>query len=194
MQSSEETILSRSTAVEFVRTSPYAMRRTHYAVKLLGTAGRITLVCCLVPAVVAAVFAFYDLRFLILALMILMIVMPLMLGFLYIANGIMPESALNVVTHTVEFRPEGLRVELLIEEMPPLNPVDPAETEVPPVVKRTIEIPAADIKGWDTDSRSMTLRLARPKRGFVYIPFSAFGETEALRSAVEVMRGYIVAK
>lgn len=173
-------------------TAAFAIGRGRFVKRLLGRSMRVVLICCIIPAVAACVGAFWDLRFLVLALMLLMILLPMVLSFLYFDKALTPYAAINIVNHRVEFLPGGLKITLLIPQPsePDSGYTEEIEKEEPDFRESEVLIPRSEIKSWCGDSQGLTIALLTGKGAFLLIPYSAFNGTDSLKKCVDILRSY----
>lgn len=152
----------------------------------------------LIPLVAcAAVGIVYDERFLLIALMLLFIVVPMLMSFLYTYYMLTPEARRAVLRKEVEIRDgESLRLVYLPKEKPDdgkkdesrrmLLPIAREEERNPEPVKEII--PDPELIAWSDvirvrfTSRFRVYVLRGPRLSFLLIPHSAIPRTEAEKS------------
>ncbi|MDE5875411.1 MAG: hypothetical protein K2H15_07165 [Muribaculaceae bacterium] len=125
----------------------------------------------LVAALVAGVLI--DLRWIIVFLMLLFIVFPMIVTFLYFNYGLREVTVYNSVEHRLLFGDSTLSLTVCRGE----------EEEV---VK---EIPYTDFSGYYTGKNCVVVPLKQKVRGFVWIPVNSFSSFEDFRESVELLSG-----
>lgn len=133
-----------------------------------------------IPVILCAVVGIlWDVRFLLIALMLTFIVVPMLMSFLYIYYMLTPEARMAVIRKTVEID-EGHSLRLVY--LPPEQPVcdnnkfgdDSPKEEILPF------IPAPETIGWDEikkvkyTSRFVVYIFHAPRLRFLLVPYTAF--------------------
>ena len=126
--------------------------------------------------------AIWDLRWLIVALMILLVLAPGVAALLYLGAATRPVSAANTLPHSIEFAREDMRLMIRPLADPAGSGEDPDE-EAPRVA---VPVAYTDIRSIRADSSALTVHLA--DRQFVGIPYSAFRGLDHLQAAVGLLR------
>lgn len=98
------------TLPKYPTTIRFEMPHRTMATYLMTLYGRPWLYGAAILTVAAGVAAIFDLRWLIVGLMILLIATPLMLALLYLNYGLRPACVANILPHTIELLPEALCV------------------------------------------------------------------------------------
>lgn len=139
-----------------------------------------------------------DLRWLIVALMVALIVAPMVAAFLYFSFGLRKECYVNVLPHTVAVAPSGFR--LTIDVMPPeKSAVDSGcggveeegqDSEPEPLRRYEVEFSADEIGPYTVDAKGITVAVKASSRGFVRLPYSSFDSEEEFRRTVEIIGSY----
>lgn len=112
------------------------------------------------PLPFAALCAFTgDLRWAIVALMVIFIVLPMLLSLLYFWHMLAPELRLSLLPHRAEISAEGLRIVY--------SPVSEDHTPEPDFV------PASDVSATLFRPRFVLYRLRRKSLAVVLVPYSA---------------------
>lgn len=119
------------------------------------------------PFVAAAVLSFYDLRFLFVTLMLLFVVTPLLLMFIYIYYGLTPEARFSILPKTL-----SINQQRIIAEFEPLGEDYPT----PPPVKLDLKRVSSVEYRKDCYALIVDRRRFRP----VVIPYSAFSDKEQI--------------
>lgn len=126
---------------------------------------------------------FIDLRWIVVALMIVFILTPAVAAFLYFAHGLAPECVVNVVPHTVEFRAG----ELAVETYRTVTVTDEEGNET-----ETLEPAAVSIIGYKDLGRyevGFSSVIFTYGKGFLWIPTDAFPEARMLAEGISMISG-----
>ncbi|MDE6668077.1 MAG: hypothetical protein K2K26_00170 [Muribaculaceae bacterium] len=105
----------------YLTTVRFEMPHRIMATRLMTIYGRPWLYGAAILTAAAGIAAIFDLRWLIVGLMILLIATPLMLALLYLNYGLRPACVANVLPHTVELLPDALRVKVWARELSELS-------------------------------------------------------------------------
>lgn len=125
-----------------------------------------------------------DIRWGILALMIVFIVTPMVMAFLYFYYGLRPESFVNVMPHKVFFLPGEAVVTLLIPED---EPEQEKEQEKGEPAYRTVEYRFTLQRESPFTLSTDTLTL-HTTNGAIPVPLSAFPTPETLTAAMTLAK------
>lgn len=158
-------------AIALQTTTRFAMPSSLMARRLVALHGWPWIAALAVLALSAALGAAGgDLRWLIVAFMVICLLAPMVMAFLYFHYGLRPGCVVNVLPHTCTLTPSGLQVDVWRRPAPD----DPEPTEeIPPARTRTF--PYASIRPWTVGLDSVTLPLAPDcGGGFIWIPARAF--------------------
>lgn len=112
------------------RTPSFRIPRATFAVRMVALYGKwwlAVLLVLFVAAVVAGIVA--DLRFLVVGLMVLFIVFPMVVAFLYFKEGLRRECAMNVVEHFLDIDGKGIGVNLLKPREADVDEEEESDTE-----------------------------------------------------------------
>lgn len=139
----------------------------------------------LVLASAAAGF-FVDIRLFIVTLMLLFLLAPLMLFMLYFSDGLRFATALNALPHRIEIDSCGIRIEALAEALEEADEAqEPRKIEcsyAPEEIGRYFLYQGGLIIPVDGGSR---------KSGLLFLPSCEAGGPENLKSAAEILSGYV---
>lgn len=116
----------------------------------------------------------WDLRFIALGCMIVFLIFPMCMAYMYYSVGLTPECAANVSEHRLLFSEEGIVAEIYVH--------DDDDTQKVTRVTR-LEVPAHRIKRCVLFPDGVALRVR--EGGFLWIPSDALGSTERLGEALE---------
>lgn len=136
----------------------------------------VMLFCCAVLGV------FIDIRFFIVALMILFLVFPMYAAMLYFNYGLREECFLNVMPHKLRIDKDGIIIEAYAEKKNEEGELTGYE------YRYAKKIDYADIHGYIVESSGVRIPVgAKRKVGFIYIPQHAFGDADHLAEALKVI-------
>lgn len=132
-----------------------------------------------VPVVLFAVVGvLWDVRFLLISLMLLFIVVPMLMSFLYIYYMLTPEARMAVIRKTVEID-EGHSLRLVY--LPPEQPVSAQRHgDDSPGEDIFAHVPEPETIGWDEikkvkyTSRFVVYIFHAPRLRFLLVPYTAF--------------------
>lgn len=131
-----------------------------------------------------------DLRWLVITLLIVCIVMPMVLAFLYYYYGLKRGCYVNTVPHRIVMTDEGLAARLVI----PLRDEDIAENdeEQGEARYRTRDelFPYSSLRPFTIGSNSAIIPLSGKGAGFLWIPADAFADPENLAALLKRLDGY----
>lgn len=151
------------------------------AMHLLGGVAMPAVACIFVLLTAAIVLTvIFDIRFLIVALMIIFIVTPMILSLVYFNYGLRPEYSFNVLPHRLTITPDGLRYDIYVE-----SSSDDENDKEPQALQKQRQlllhyskhISYSSLRPYTvySDSISIPIRDNREKNiGMVWIPESAF--------------------
>lgn len=110
---------------------------------------------------------FIDGRFLIIALMVVLIVIPLMLSFLYYSYGLRRECFINTIPHTVSIEEDSVKVKIFTDR----ESEDENEWKY-----RELLFPKKDFGKYKVDGDAVEFEMGNPRRGFLWLPLSAYAD------------------
>lgn len=141
---------------------------------LYGSWAMITLILLAVPALAAGIFI--DLRWLIVFLMLLFLVTPMLMVFLYFYHGFRQSTASNIVEHKLIFSEKGISFRIF-------EKIEDEEGEK--WTLRYEKLYSSDIvNGFKTSSDGVLIMLTAPEKGFIWLPYNAFGDKKTFQTAI----------
>ncbi len=123
-----------------------------------------------------------DLRFAILAFMLLFTVIPFMTAIMYFLFGLKPATALNGLPHNISLTSKGLNVTVFPRQLAD-------EEEEPEPVVRTFTL--SSTTKYSSDSYGITIWPAGHKSGFLTIPYHVFDDTDQFSQWMNSLRLYL---
>lgn len=119
---------------------------------------------------------FLDMRWAIVALMVVFLISPMVIAMLYYSIGMRKECAMNVIDHLVRIYSDRIEMDVFRS--------DPdSEDESVFSVSYTDE----ELNGMTLGLDEIFLKVGEKGRGFIWIPRSAFAEESVFINAAEVM-------
>lgn len=126
---------------------------------------------------------FLDARFLIIALMVVLIISPMMLVFLYYSYGLRQECFVNIIPHTVAIEGDSVKVKIYTDR----DSEDESEWKY-----RELLFPKGDFGKYRVDGDAVEFELGKPKRGFLWLPLSAYDDSCVYKTTVYSIAGVAV--
>lgn len=140
-----------------------------------------TLVAGLAAILLIIIGAIWDLRIIILGLMLIFLVIPMLLSFVYFRYGLTLEYALNTLPHTLTFSHEGILVKTFKRKE------EEAESDEL-ITDRTFRYSKAMISGIESDGSGVYICIKsteqgkRQSHGSLLLPYSAFSPEDYRRA------------
>lgn len=138
----------------------------------------LTVLTAVASAALAAVTA--DIRFFVVTLMVVFIIAPMVMAWLYFFYGLRKECFVNVLPHRLHILTDGIRAEIFVADTTDSgNPSTPSFRQAGEYF-----FPASTLHPFYVGLESVTIPVGavRP-RGFIRIPASAFGGITGLSKA-----------
>lgn len=174
---------------EPLETDRFRLRTSQFFTRLVYLHGTLPIATVLVLLLVAVVFAFaLDYRFAIVALMVVFLIAPLAMAWLYLNCGFHADASFNVSWHTLSVGPDAIEITLL---KPIYGKVEEDEEEHEPVERivgwskgKTLRYDSGMLRPYLTGGDGITVPLSGGK-GFIAVPRSAFGDDESYKNFVD---------
>ncbi len=165
--------------MEHIKTNVLRMSKTVFFKEMLKLYGAPWILVFLLILITAAVLSvIHDLRWIIVALMIVCITAPMMLAFFYIFHGMKPLTVINSLPHTLSFEDDGITATLLSQH----KNEETNETEYTELSRRFL--PYSEIRSYKSGVTSIILPFEKGDKGFIWLPVSAFDEENGLLDAM----------
>ncbi|MBD5356472.1 MAG: hypothetical protein HDR88_09670 [Bacteroides sp.] len=133
-----------------------------------------------------------DLRWLIVALMVVFIIIPLILAFAFFYYGLNPVSVINSTYHSLEFETGQIAATLYNAPPPSGNKNKTGENdskEKPDYeVRSQAKIDYSDVSDFVVGISDIILRTKFSGKGFLLIPLTAFRDKSHLITAIDAVR------
>ncbi len=146
----------------------------------------------MLPFIVAGII--FDLRWVIIALMLLFIIMPMMLAALYFYYGMNRISVINSTYHKFEFSSKSIRAYIYSKELPTqiqastsTDTVISDEDKPDYTLRSQIDIPYSIIKDFVVGMQEVILRTNLNGRGFLLLPLSSFQDKQIFAKTLEIV-------
>lgn len=158
----------------------FKMGAGKFAVELIFRYSWIWLLSCSLLAVGGIVLGIaIDLRWLVVALMIIFIVIPFVLAFLYYFYGLRRECYVNTILHRFIVREDGLVCRLYI--------LDSNSENERTYRTRDEFFPYTSMKRFVIGNNSAVIPLRSPAKGFLWIPADSFNNTDHLSALLKLL-------
>lgn len=157
-------------------TGFYKMRSVSFAWMMLSLYGLPVMLCCGVAFLMAIGAAiFIDLKWSILALMIILIIVPGILAYFYIFHAFKPLNLINVIDHRVSFNEDNIIVEVIQRHG------DEEVDSTPLTYLKTI--PYTSIENLRVGIDSVTILTQDRSQGFLWVPSDVFPSPDEMTAA-----------
>lgn len=186
---------------EELRTERYRMSHSKFIITLFRLVSNVWLVVPAILFIGAVVMAIViDLAYVIVAMMILLILIPLMMAFLYVYYGLAQGCWINILEKEIKLMSEGIEVKMFFkinkgrrdaEEVTQDNSeCDDVDDKVE-IEERVRIIKWSEIKDLRLSIDSVMLMLADKPMGFLYIPLTTIKKESTF---VEMLKKNITTK
>lgn len=165
---------------EHIKTNVLRMGKAVFFKEMLKLYGAPWILVFFLMLLTAAVLSVvHDLRWVIVAFMIICIAAPMMLAFFYIFHGMKPITVINSLPHTLSFGEEGITATLLS----PHKNEETNETEYIELSRQLL--PYSEIRSYKSGVTSIILPFEKGDKGFIWLPVSAFDEEKGMLDAMD---------
>lgn len=157
---------------------PFRMGRGDFARKMFHFWGITPLLLLCALALVGIIAGFLiDMRYSILALMVVFILMPTVMMFLYYYHGLSENCRFNIVDHNLYVEEQALRVSMYFP--------NPTEEDADARKQMDFFIDYNRIRSFKVFDKSVVFPIGTPVNGFVWLPLSAFDSVDDFRKALD---------
>ena len=160
---------------DILRMSPRKMVST--MIYLYGTVPVATVAALAVPALALGIFL--DIRWLVVFLMIIFLLVPMAMSFLYFYHGLRPSTASNTSLHRLHFDNDGIKVSIV--------DIEHSEKGDDEHVIVTRSYPFSSVRSVMTSGDGVIILLATPYKGFLWLPYDAFPIREDIRKVLDLI-------
>lgn len=165
-------------------TSVFKVSRQAFAATMVRQFGlRWIIALCIAVCILAAVSLVCDLRWLIVALIFLLLVGPMMLAFLYFNHGLKKLSVANVVDHKLEFFIDKLKITIYAKA----DPHDAGNDDHDERRLYSYDVNYSRISKIDISMSGVELSVDNAKEGILCIPAGVFAGEEEFSRAMDTM-------
>lgn len=151
---------------------------------------------CIISVAGLALGIVIDLRWFVLGLMLIFVVLPMIISFMYYYYGLRRECYVNTLPHRIRMQEDGLAVTMVFkhrkeEKKEDSNQENPEEetghTEEPEfeITEREEIFPYSMLNPMKVTSDSAMFFFRKPRKGFIWIPVNAFDDPETLSEFLE---------
>ncbi len=206
-------------------TEVICMNRSRLIATMFYLYGWLTLTVLGVLAVGALVAGIViDVRWAIVFLMVVFIVTPLLMSFLYFFHGLRPTTAANVVPHILLFGNDEFTIRILEKEKEDNSDGDsntkeecnPKEknwskknsrgdeetsneeqdpkSDIEYVTRYEFSLPYSDIERYQSGRDGFIISIKKPQQGFIWLPYTAFGKREEMETALKHIQTSLAAE
>lgn len=162
------------------------------------------LILSLLALALLAAGIFIDIRWAIVFLMIVFIVAPMAMSFLYFYHGLKPATAANVVPHYITFTPEGFSLDIIEREADPKwnddteqepesgeedkNDQESEVKEKETKIRYTIPYPYPSIKQCRPGRDGYIITFDDSAAGFVWIPYTLLAGQADMKNIIASLK------
>lgn len=174
-----------------VVTEIFRMGKQSHAMHMVHLHGKpwMALMSCLaVASLICGIFI--DTAWSVVFLMMVFIVFPAILAYLYFFYGLIPESAMNVAPHRLIFHKDSISSEIYaLQKTAPeaTEEEDEKRTENPIHI---LNVPLKSVESLTVGISSVTLSL-KGKGAFIWIPVDAFPSEDLFKMAIQLSTRYL---
>lgn len=162
----------------------FRMTGFNQALHLLRFYGRPWLTIAAVAAIAALITGFMiDIVWIIVFLMIVFLIFPALLAFLYIFYGMVPETAMNITPHRLLFGEDGIQSQIFVRIQPSQENNGKSQFEL----RHTVTVPLSAVKSVSAGLSSATLVLKGAHPAFIWIPVEAFRSEQEFSKAIDIV-------
>lgn len=178
--------------MDAILTDIFKMKRRDFLLAMVAFYGKPWLATgCLLLLATLTASVFFDLRWAVVFLMLLFIVTPAMFAFLYYFHGLKPGCVANVIEHRITFEDTRLAVTLFkrVETDEGPEPAS-AQTATPPsqfLPASSFFVDYSSFLRFETGLNSVTFPLGDGRKGFLWVPASAFSAPGDFEKALGIV-------
>lgn len=165
-----------------LETEIFRMGNRNFAFHMVSLYGKPWLVGSVILVALSTVFALtIDLRWAIIALIILFLVTPALLMFLYFFYGLNPVSAINVIDHRIRISDKGIEIDLFQTFL------DEESGKEALRLSSTQNFAFESLEETVTGLSSIIMSLRRPGKGFLWLPAHSYASPEDFAQAAKMI-------
>lgn len=170
-----------------VTTLPFRMGAFRFAMALLARGGRPYIAVLAVLFTACAVLSFAaDMRWGIVALMLVFTVSPMVLAFLYFSNALYPVTCTNTALHNVAFTQDGLQISVMYAAG-----AKGEEERQGEGICSVVRVASGRVASLEAGIDGIFLNLSGGGKEFLWIPQDAFDDKAGFEKAVETAVSYL---
>lgn len=166
-----------------MQSAVFRMGKGNLASHLLMMHGVLWLICMSVLALLALVSClFVDLRWGVVFLMIVFLIAPMVLAFLFFFYGLQQFTAVNTVYHSIALTDEGMIINVYDKKRQDKGNSDEKDSKGQNEgfdLLLTYKVSYSDLGRINVGMKSVTFPVREKGKGFVWIPMNAFDDSRA---------------
>jgi hypothetical protein len=124
-----------------------------------------------------------DLRWLVVSLVLLAIVLPMIVSFIYISRGMTFENSLNALPHLVKIRDKGVEIKLYTKR-------GESDDDALNIEEKVFSYECGETENYGISSDGIYLPIHKVTKGCLYLPYSSFKSKDDFSQAIEILRNY----
>lgn len=181
--------MTESCQNKYVCEAPFRMSKGDFARKMArfwGLIPGLLLLMIFVFGLVAGIFL--DIRYLIVAAMAVFILLPMVMMFLYYYHGLGKNCYFNIVDHNLSIKEDCLEITMYFPVVSATE-TDEESTGAKEIEPRVLKLTISynDILNYRVFSDCVVYPVGKPMSGFVWLPLSAFNDTDSFRDTVSLL-------
>ncbi len=162
-----------------IKTGIFKMGRGEFALSMLSLYGKPWILAASLLSIPLIIASFiHDIRWGIVFLMLLFLVTPLLLFFLYLFYGLLPVSVMNVMPHSINICCDCIQAEIFRES------IDDKTGEIVMNPLSSLKVPYSSIGKFNVGLSSVVFPLQNRSKGFIWIPSSIFDDSHDFSMAI----------
>lgn len=169
-----------------IESRRFRMGTANFVSHLIFTyAGPWLLALCGTAVVGVALGIAVDLRWFIVGLMIVFIIIPMLMAFMYYYHGLRRECLVNSVDHTLIVEDGGITVRMFFPSVD--NTAEDGGDAGLNEEERVVHFDYKDMKPFGIGVKSIAISFRKPLKGFLWMPFDAFGSPEETERVLGIL-------
>lgn len=122
---------------------------------------------------------FQDIRWIVIALILICMILPMLMAFFYIYHGMREVTVINALPHSLEFRDNDIEATLYSA----VRNEETGEIEYHELSKRNL--PYEGVKRYHPGLTSVIIPFDKGMKGFIWLPVSAFEGGKDMAAAID---------
>lgn len=167
----------------------FRMNGSRFAAEMVFRYGGVWISLLMIAALAGIVLGItIDWRWLVVGLMVVFILCPMALSFLYYMHGIRKECYINTVLHKVTPETDAIRITAYFKSAAEREDENDDDSKVKGEAEEVIreyEFPYAELRPYTVGSKSVTLRFKGKRKGFIWLPLEAYENPRDMAKVLE---------